>query len=267
VTAPVTILAVEDDEVMAQLYRAVLERPGWNLVVCPTLGDATAKFDQHDVSLVLLDLVLPDGDARGWLAALRARPEHASRSVIVIAGTSDESIHAACYELGAEVVLEKPVGPAVLAAAVTGALHRAAMRAGGSPRGREAAKPDGPPSSRAVLLAEDDDVVAAIVEHRLGRDGFQVLRATDGNAALDIARATPICMAILDVMIPGIDGFELLAELRRSPATARVPVVMLTGLGGEREVERALTLGADDYVLKPFSPVELTARLNRLLRR
>lgn len=264
-TDTVTILAVEDDAVMARLYHGVLDRPGWNLVVCPTLAAATLELDRQNVSLVLLDLLLPDGDARGWLAALRGRPQHASLSVIVVAGTSDEAVHVACYELGAEAVIVKPVAPAVLAAAVTGALQRAARRAPGGDSG--SAEPDAPSSSRDVLLAEDDNVVAAIVEHRLGREGFRVLRATDGNAALDLARANPICLAILDVMIPGLDGFELLAELRRSPATARVPIVMLTGLGGEREVERALSLGADDYVLKPFSPVELTARVNRLLRR
>lgn len=260
------ILAVEDDEVMAKLYAGVLARNDWTVVTAPTLADADRALGEHDVSVVLLDLFLPDGDGRTWLRAFRARPSHAATPVIVIAGSAVVEAQVDVYELGAQTIIAKPVPAQVLLAAVSGALGRA-------PREAVAAAPLPPPvvqpgsDIRTVLLAEDDSVVAALVKHRLTREGFAVLHATDGVAALEIAKTTPIGLAILDVMIPGMDGFELLAHLRRNAATQKTPVVMLTGLGGERDVERALGLGADDYVLKPFSPVELTARINRLLRK
>lgn len=262
-TRPV-ILAVEDDGVVARLYEGVLGGQGWQVVIAPTLAEARRALDEHRVSVVLLDLFLPDGDGRAWLRELRERPEHAMTPVIVVAGSAVVEAQVDCYELGADTMIAKPVAPPVLVAAVTGALNRVARR-------ETQATPAGAPLAAAatpgaILLAEDDAVVAALVRHRLEREGLTVLHATDGVAALDLARARPISLAILDVMIPGADGFELLAELRRNPATRHVPVVMLTGLGGERDVERALGLGADDYVLKPFSPVELTARVNRLLR-
>lgn len=259
------ILAVEDDEVMAKLYEGVLTRNDWTVVTASTLADADRALGEHDVSVVLLDLFLPDGDGRTWLRTLRARPDHAATPVIVIAGSAVVEAQVDVYELGAQTIISKPVPAQLLLAAVSGALGRA-------PRQPVAAAP--PPAAaepvadiRTVLLAEDDGVVAALVKHRLTREGFEVLHATDGVAALEIAKTTPIGLAILDVMIPGMDGFELLGHLRRNPATQKVPVVMLTGLGGERDVERALGLGADDYVLKPFSPVELTARINRLRRK
>jgi CheY-like chemotaxis protein len=122
------------------------------------------------------------------------------------------------------------------------------------------------PVKRTILIAEDDDVVAALLEHRLKRDGFEVVRTPDGSAALEAASTRTWALGIFDVLMPGLDGFELLERVRKLPQHARTPVIMLTSLGGERDVERALHLGADDFVMKPFSPLELTARVNRLLR-
>jgi DNA-binding response OmpR family regulator len=275
---PLTILAVEDDEVQTLLYTHVLNRPDWRVVVAPTLAQATRALDEHRISLVLLDLFLPDGDGRRWLGQLRARRDHASTPVIVVAGSAVMEAQVDCYELGADTMIQKPIAPQVLLAAVSGALRK------GHPSALDPRPTNTPPSAfgsrqttagppraesrepRAVLFAEDDEVVAALVQHRLKREGFEVHRAIDGVAALEIAQKTPVSLAILDVMMPGLDGFELLTRLRQLPATARIPILMLTGLGGERDVERALSLGANDYVLKPFSPVELTARVNRLLR-
>jgi DNA-binding response OmpR family regulator len=263
------ILAVEDDEVMARMYVGLLTREDWKVVVAPTLADATRALDQHRVSVVLLDLFLPDGDGRTWLRELRGRPEHGTTPVIVVAGSVLVEAQVDCYELGADTMLSKPVAAPVLQAAVAGAISRGASRAAaaGARATQQSRIQDAAAAHGTVLLAEDDAVVSALVQHRLKREGFDVRLATDGVAALEIANTTPLVLAVLDVMIPGMDGFELLGRLRRNAATARVPIVMLTGLGGERDVERALALGADDYVLKPFSPVELTARVNRLVRR
>lgn len=262
------ILAVEDDALQARLYEHVLGRPGWRVLVVPSLAEARRALDEHPVSVVLLDLFLPDGDGRRWLAELRARPEHRRTPVIVVAGSPVVEAQVDCYELGADTMLSKPVSPQVLTAAVSGALQRASDRE--TPPAAPALTPITAipaPVGRRVLLAEDDDVVAALVQHRLSREGFRIERFRDGAAALAAARGERFDIAILDVMMPGIDGFELLASLRKVPGLAHLPIIMLTGLGGERDVERALALGANDYVLKPFSPVELNARVNRLLSR
>ena len=259
-TSPV-ILAVEDDEVLAALYASVLGKAGLAVVAAPTLAAADSALREHDVAVVLLDLFLPDGDGRSWLRGLRADPARAALPVIVIAGSAVAEAQVDFFELGVPTIITKPVSPQVLSAAVHAALNRRAQQAAPTP-------PPAPSAPRpgVVLLAEDDDVVAALVQHRLTREGFQVLRAQDGVGALEVARSSALGLVILDIMLPGMDGFELLGRLRKDARTATVPIIMLTGLGGERDVERALALGADDYVLKPFSPVELTARVNRLVR-
>lgn len=118
---------------------------------------------------------------------------------------------------------------------------------------------------RRVLLAEDDGVAAALIMHRLQREGYEVVHHSDGSAALEAALRHPFTLAILDVDMPGLDGFQVLAHIRREPGLEGMPVVMLTALGHESDVVRSLDLGADDYVLKPFSPEELMARLRRLV--
>lgn len=118
-----------------------------------------------------------------------------------------------------------------------------------------------------VLLAEDDAYIAALVRHRLEQCGYQVHHVMDGLEAVAAADREAYRFIVLDVMMPGLDGFEVLTRIRRSALAAETPVVMLTSVDTEREVVRGFELGADDYILKPFSPLELTARLDRFGRR
>lgn len=128
---------------------------------------------------------------------------------------------------------------------------------------------DDRPEHRAshVLLAEDDALVAKIVRHALERSGYVVRHESNGLAAVGAAENSSVDLVILDVRLPGLGGFEVLARLRDMPALSQVPIIMLTGIGGERDILRGFELGADDYILKPFSRIELIARVTRLLQR
>ena len=125
---------------------------------------------------------------------------------------------------------------------------------------------DAKPQPKQILLAEDDDLIASVIKHRLGREGFEVHHYPDGVRALLAAPDLQVSLCILDIKMPGIDGFELLGKLRRMPAYQKIPIVMLTALGGEKDIERGFALGADDYIMKPFSPLELLARIRRLIK-
>ena len=123
-----------------------------------------------------------------------------------------------------------------------------------------------PLEKKNILLAEDDEVTAAVIKHRLSREGFEVIHFSDGAAALKGASDLEVSLAILDVKMPGIDGFELLERLRQIPPYRKIPIVMLTSMGSEKDIVRGFESGADDYIMKPFSPVELLARIRRLIR-
>jgi two-component system alkaline phosphatase synthesis response regulator PhoP len=115
-----------------------------------------------------------------------------------------------------------------------------------------------------VLVVEDEIKIARLVRDYLSQAGFEVLEAADGPSALSLARAERPDMIVLDLGLPGMDGFDVTRRLR---ATSSVPIIMLTARSEETDRIVGLELGADDYVTKPFSPKELVARIRAVLRR
>lgn len=118
-----------------------------------------------------------------------------------------------------------------------------------------------------LLVIDDDYTLFALLADYLGNAGFNCFHAPDGNAGLDALSREPWDLVILDVMLPGKNGHDVLRLIRSNPATASVPVLMLTARGEEDDKVIGLELGADDYLAKPFGPKELVARLHALLRR
>jgi two-component system alkaline phosphatase synthesis response regulator PhoP len=120
---------------------------------------------------------------------------------------------------------------------------------------------------RPILLVEDDAALRETLEYNLRLEGYETLTAADGVTALERARTRPVALVLLDVMLPRLDGLEVLRQLRARPETARVPVMILTARVEESDIVAGLELGADDYVTKPFSWNEVRARVRALLRR
>jgi len=119
-----------------------------------------------------------------------------------------------------------------------------------------------------ILVAEDDLVTAQLVVEAFARvAGLTVLYAADGGTALTIIQRETLAAAVLDIRMPVVDGLYLLLTIREDPRYSTLPVVLVTSLGSEADVIRGFELGADDYIVKPFSPAELMARLRRLLDR
>jgi two-component system alkaline phosphatase synthesis response regulator PhoP len=118
-----------------------------------------------------------------------------------------------------------------------------------------------------VLICDDDLLLLELMEFRLQTKGYDVIRAVDGAEALTKAAAESPDIIVLDAMMPKSDGFEVLGRIKGDPHTADIPVIMLTARKGERDIVSALEKGAEDYLVKPFIPEELLARLSRLLAR
>jgi two-component system, OmpR family, alkaline phosphatase synthesis response regulator PhoP len=116
-----------------------------------------------------------------------------------------------------------------------------------------------------VLIADDEDNIVLSLEFLLRQLGCEVAVARDGEQALQQARAQPPDLLLLDVMMPGLSGYDVCQQLRADPRFADTRIVMLTAKGREAEVARGRALGADDYIVKPFSTRELTARIRSLL--
>src|SRR4051812_23315230 len=118
-----------------------------------------------------------------------------------------------------------------------------------------------------LLLVEDDPALTDLLKWHFEREDFNVEHTPDGEEALLFANESAPDIILLDWMIEGISGLEVCRRLRRTPETANVPIIMLTGRGEEADRVRGLETGADDYVTKPFSPRELVARVQAVLRR
>lgn len=264
---------------LAASYRALFEREGPISVagILPeTHGPGGRRTDGPDPSVtdtvhsVIVDLVGPDVDVARWsdgeLAVVSAlEPDELRRLIdrcrMRLRTMRHPHVDGAVVSLSAGIVTDDGRG-------LSDAYHRAhrfaldANQQGGDKVGNGA---DTPRNGR-VLLAEDDTLTAALVIHRLEREGFEVVHEMDGDAALEAAESDGYGIIILDVGMPGMNGFEVLERLRARRQHDDTPIIMLTAAGSESEVVRGFELGASDYIVKPFSPAELTARLKRFVR-
>jgi diguanylate cyclase (GGDEF)-like protein len=422
--APTThgaILLVEDDPIIIHLLEKHLASTGTAFYVAKTLKEAQLILSQKDISLVLLDLVLPDGDGRDLLLGLRANSATRDLPIIVHSSKSGNGVKIECFALGADAFFEKPANPLALSTAVAAKLQRysdltqqasvdpvtrlpnrmvfyrhfaqatrlasrtkeplsiamldldrfksvndtsghqmgdrvlrtfaallqrtlrtsdliarwggeefavlfpntdltqarfalnkalAALRktlfetpdkkqfritfsAGVAPVDKgvnveEAiakadhylylAKASGRNHvvsqanhvdrlKRNILVIEDDDFMASLLRGFLQKAGFRIFHAKDGKMALALCSEVTFSLITLDVRLPDTDGFELLRRFRENPSVRHVPVVMLTSKAGEEDILRGFRLGADDYIVKPFSPSQLLARVNRFLEK
>ena len=134
--------------------------------------------------------------------------------------------------------------------------------AGGSP-----GEPEHPPEKDLILVVDDDPDIARFVEVNLKLQGFDVVVAHNGEEALELINLRNPNLAVVDLMMPGVDGMELTRRLRADPLTSSMPIIMLTARGLTVDKVLGLTAGADDYLVKPFDTLELVARVNSTLRR
>jgi DNA-binding response OmpR family regulator len=124
-----------------------------------------------------------------------------------------------------------------------------------------------PRSRPLVLVADDDRDILQLVSFRLERADYEVVQANDGEEALRLVKELHPDLAVLDLMMPKLNGYEVIREIRRDEETKAIPVILLTARVQEADVARGFEAGADDYLKKPFSPQELRARVQAILGR
>lgn len=128
-------------------------------------------------------------------------------------------------------------------------------------------EPTGHDPDPLVLVADDDEDILALVAFRLGKAGYRIITARDGEGALQAALEQSPDLAVLDVMMPKLSGLEVTQRIRATEGARRMPIVLLTARVQESDVARGFEAGADDYIRKPFSPQELRTRVEAILGR
>lgn len=122
-------------------------------------------------------------------------------------------------------------------------------------------------SKETILIVDDEEDILELIKFNLKGEGYNILQAMTGEEAIKIAKQSGPDLIVLDLMLPGIDGLEVTRYLKNNDVTTNIPIVMLTAKGEESDIVTGLELGANDYISKPFSPRELTARIRAILRR
>jgi two-component system phosphate regulon response regulator PhoB len=200
--------------------------------------------------------MLPGLSGIELIKRLRARPETSALPVIMLTARSDETERLRGLRTGADDYIVKPFSVSELRARIRVLLRRTARPASNSLR-----------AAPHILIAEDDKPLADVLRIQFEAEGYVVESFGRGDEAYRQLQENPPDLAIIDWMLPGLSGIDLIKRLRMQPETEALPVIMLTARSGENDVVRALVTGADDYVVKPFHKPELLARVRALLRR
>ena len=118
-----------------------------------------------------------------------------------------------------------------------------------------------------ILVADDEQDIRELVAYRLSRSGYRIVEARDGEEALQLAADQALDMAVLDVMMPRLNGFDLTQRLRHTPATERLPILLMSASVQDADISRGFAAGADGYLTKPFTPDQLLTRVREVLSR
>jgi len=235
------ILLADDDPDIAELFQLHLERAGYKVIVVGRGVKVLEVARRYKPDLIVLDILLPDMDGRAVLEALKSEPTTADIPVLILSIIADDG---AVFDLGAAGYLSKPVDENELLQAVQAAFAR---------RGR-------------VLVVEDDVDTIELMRVALRRVGYTVDVAAEGYEALSLARRWRPQVILLDLRLPGMDGYEALSHLKRSPATQDIPIVVTSAhvADPEKEVKRFKELGVVSFLPKPFTVKGLVAEIDRV---
>lgn len=250
------ILLVEDDDSIRTIATMSLQELGGHQVLAFASGEeALARAAPFAPELLMLDVSMPGMDGPQTLVALRRQPELRHVPAVFLTAHTNARQVAELRKLGAVDVIAKPFDPQHLCDRIMAVLTG----------------PDTIPAplekAPLALVVEDDPGIRYLLDFILRQQGWAVVEAYDGRQGLFAIHEGPVTDAVLlDVMLPEIDGLQLLEQLRALPRWNGVPVMMLTAKGDETSVNRALAAGAADYLVKPFDPGELASRLARLPR-
>jgi len=116
-----------------------------------------------------------------------------------------------------------------------------------------------------IILAEDEPQIARLIKFKLEREGYEVIWEKDGGAALESIKENTPDLVLLDIMMPVMDGYQVLKKIKEDENLKNIPVIMLTAKGQERDIVKGIEMGSEDYIVKPFRPAELVARIKKVL--
>ncbi|MCI0408744.1 MAG: response regulator [Acidobacteria bacterium] len=257
------ILVVEDNPFSRELVVDLLEAEGYTVIQFQDGENFLERVKQERPHVILLDLQLPGVSGLTLAQQLRADPETRGVAILALTAEARPEKRALALEAGFDAYLTKPLDREELVRIIARVLERRLPGNGGrdvrTPLLLFLKKPR-------VLIVDDNAQNVELLSALMQAEGYTVAAAADGLEALAQVEAAPPDLILLDIMMPGLDGYAVCRRLKERPETCLVPIVLLTALGAEEHLLRGIEAGADDFLTKPFSQAELKARVRSLLK-
>ena len=260
-TSNVSILIVDDEPLNREVFSHILKKSGY---ITRGVGSGTNAFDLMKVEtfdMVLLDINMPEISGIQVLEQMRSSKTTRDVPVIMITAENDNNTVVQCIKLGADDYIKKPIEPALLRSRIWRCLQKYKNFSGTEPG-------DVPVRDKAranILVVDDDEHYRAIVQHRLTANNHIIIQARTGKEALDLLETNKIDLILLDVVMPELDGFQTLERIKSTEKNRHIPILMCSADDSPKTIDKCLTAGADDYVLKPFNAALLNARIQSCL--
>src|SRR4030042_1344864 len=244
-----SILIVEDDPINRILLSTCLHEEGHTIRTAENGRQALDMSHSEHFDLMLLDLLMPEMDGFEVLKWIKARPELRNLSVIVVSAEEDMKSIVRCIEMGAADYLPKPYEPTLLKTRVKTSLAMKRFYELGPYKGK-------------ILVIDDNPLDRAVLSVNLTEEGYTVGTADNGRVGLQMLREQPFDIVLLDLLIPEIDGFDVLKIIKADLRTRALPVIVISVEEDLAGITRCIAIGAEDYMQKPFDSVLLRARVS-----
>ena len=271
------ILIIEDEPVHLNVMKAKLEYEGYEILVATDGETGLNMIKSQKPDLVLLDIILPKMNGFEVLNNLK---DYSARPPIIVVSNSGQPVEvdkalkfgAIDYLVKAEFnpgdvleKVEKVLGRPQKSPEIRPAKSSAPANAGAERPNNKNSQASG---QAKILIIEDDKFLRDLISQKLQREGFRVFEAVDGEEGLKTAREKSPDIILLDLILPGLDGFEILRVLKGDKNTSQIPVIVLSNLGQKEDMDRALSGGAEDFMVKAhFTPGEIVTKIKSVLKK
>lgn len=268
------ILIIEDDQVLSDVLHRKLVKEGYDVYVAKDGEEGLDKVKQAVPDLILLDIIMPKKNGFEVLESLK---QQGSKIPIIIISNSGQSVEISkAISLGAKDYLVKAeFDPEEVVSKVKKVLNAAGKTNNKSDNKKTEGADHLPPTDhvgprdpniKTVLIVEDDQFLRNLCIRKLQKENFNVIYAVDGEEGLRKIQEEKPDLVLLDILLPGLNGFDVVQAVKNNPETSNIPIILLSNLGDKSDVNKGLGLGAEDYLIKAhFTPGEIVDKVREWL--
>jgi DNA-binding response OmpR family regulator len=264
------ILYVEDDPMISEIYQKKFEEAGFEVVVAASAREVLSQAGKSQFDLVLLDLVLPEMSGLEVLKELKSGKYNPKMKIIIFSNLNEKETRDEAFAQGADGFISKTqFNPSELAGEVQRMMNEYQEQKNNEVRKKNNGKGNhngNEDSGKKILLIEDEEVFVEMFGNKLESDGFEVKRARNGAWGLKEAMAKKFDLIITDMVMPAMNGEEIVEKLKMEEKTKDIPIIMLSASISEEEAKRVKELGITDFFIKTkIIPSDLSKRVKKIL--